>query len=500
MKTALLYCVLLLATISMPSWGFVEEKTANWSANIKQYKQEVTHLQSRLQIPGLAYVVLDGQEVIAKSAFGFAQGKTKLGFSTETQLRIASVTKSLTAVIMMQLVEEGKLELNTPVKGILVDADLAPNITLKHLLTHTSEGEPGETYVYSTGRYAILGKVIETIDKKPLEQVFRDRILRPAGMKAFDSPDLGAHAGLVSNVDEMTQYFRALVSGKLLKPASLQYLLSPSKSVGGRSLPLSLGWFAQSVQGQSLVWSFGQDDPEHSGALWLYLPKQDLTLFILANDNRLSDPFRLLMGDVTKSPFAMSFIRNFAFSDPGKPIPLSLPSSNLATEQSSRYHFNEEWESLALVDIWLEKVDDAITKLEASQSFSDANRDAVIHFAALRLTDDEIKDKALAMGQKLLVEQPNNRWILLAQCYLYQQRQRDSKAINCFNRILNLPKQNPDFLNKLFQVWSWTALAQMSMQDKPQQAKQYIQLVIDSGIGGESLQNAKQLLKELESR
>ena len=54
---------------------------------------------------------------------------------------------------------------------------------------------------------------------------------------------------------------------------------------------MSLGWFSQVVQGERLTWSFGQDEPEHSGALLLRLPERNLSLFVLANSNVLSDPF-----------------------------------------------------------------------------------------------------------------------------------------------------------------------------------------------------------------
>jgi predicted Zn-dependent protease len=135
--------------------------------------------------------------------------------------------------------------------------------------------------------------------------------------------------------------------------------------------------------------------------------------------------------------------------------------------------------------------------MEAANAFDNKNTDTVVHFSALRLLGDETKDKALLMGERLLASQPNNRWVLLAQCYLLQQRKRESDASYCFQRILDLPNQHPDFLNRLFLVWSWTALAQMSMNDDPQKSKHYLMKVVESGITGQSLQQAQQLLKQL---
>ncbi|TDF41995.1 hypothetical protein EYS14_03920 [Alteromonadaceae bacterium M269] len=477
------------------------ETSEGWSSNIEQFESELSDLQTQLDIPGLAYVVIKNGDVIAKSSLGYEQGEktNRRPFLTSTPLRIASVTKSLTAVVIMQLVEEGMLKLDTSVKALLPDEDISPEITLNHLLTHTSEGKIGETYVYSTSRYALLGKVIEKVTQKALAKVFGERLIAATDMKAFDSPYLGSHAGFVSNVNEMTHYFKALDKGVLLRPESMQRLVNPSRSTQGTKLPVSLGWFAQKVQGQDIVWSFGQDDPDHSGALWVYLPKHHLTLFILANANTLSDPFRLLMGDARKSPFAMSFMRNFVFSAPGQPIPLMLPAKNKEARTDNGYDFSNEWVAHALVDIWTGKSDDGLRKLQAANAFSldDKERDPIVHFSALRLDEPEVKDSALKMGEGLLQDQPNNRWILLAQGYLLQQRGRDSDAASCFNRILNLPNQQQDFLHRLFSVWSWTALAQITMENEPTKAKRYLTKVINSGIKGESLENAKALLETL---
>ena len=153
----------------------------------------------------------------------------------------------------------------------------------------------------------MLKQVIEGILGERFEAVIRTRVLERARMQVHPSPDLGAHAALVSTTDDMAAYLAALDRGDLLRPASLTRLASPSRSVAGTQLPVSLGWFTQTVQGQPIVWSFGQDDPEHSGALLVRLPARNLSLFVLANANVLSDPFRLMMGDESKSPFADEF-------------------------------------------------------------------------------------------------------------------------------------------------------------------------------------------------
>lgn len=309
----------------------------SWHSNIAEFEKEIQDLQAALAIPGLAYVIVEDGDVLASGAFGVAQGAESEPFTITTPLRIASVTKAITAVVAMQLVEGGTLNLDAPVHRYVRSRPLPDDVLVRHLLTHTSEGHVGAEYVYGTTRYALLRAVIEAITGARFEDVIRQRILERAGMQAYPSAALGAHAGLVSTTDDMGAFLAALDRNVLLQPTSLARLAAPSHTLEGTPLPVSLGWFVQTVQGQSVMWSFGQDDPEHSGALLVRLPDRKLSLFVLANANVLSDPFRLLMGDVSKSPFASSFLRLFAFS--GRGDPLRRPER--AFGRSSRYRIRK---------------------------------------------------------------------------------------------------------------------------------------------------------------
>jgi tetratricopeptide (TPR) repeat protein len=261
----------------------------------------------------------------------------------------------------------------------------------------------------------------------------------------------------------------------------------------------------QTVQEQVVMWSFGQDDPEHSGALLVRIPERGLSLFLLANANVLSDPFRLFMGDVSKSPFATSFLRLFVFSDAG--APLSRPErggtrlEQALTELESRtsYRYRDELVGWALIDLWVDRAEEAQRKLDLAASRYDIAEapDAVLHFAALRLPQPSNKETAIRTGDRLLFLHPNNRWVLLAQGYLLQQRDRTDESAACFQRILKLPNQEPDFLSRLFKVWSWMALAQMTAQQDPVKARLYLRRIIDSGMGGDMLEEAQRMLSRL---
>jgi CubicO group peptidase (beta-lactamase class C family) len=161
--------------------------------------------------------------VVSLEAFGYQDLESKKPMRADTIFDIRSVTKPVTAIGVMILMEEGKLVLSDPVEKYLPEFDEArkprasPNkITIHHLLTHTSglpfnrppeieditirrdrtlseavaflskqepEFEPGTQFRYNSSGYAILGRIIEVISGKPYEQFIRERIFVPLDMK-----------------------------------------------------------------------------------------------------------------------------------------------------------------------------------------------------------------------------------------------------------------------------------------------------------------------------
>ena len=78
-----------------------------------------------------------------------------------------------------------------------------------------------------------------------------------------------------------------------------------------RMLPTGLGWFVQNYNAEAIVWQFGVMTGGYS-SLILKIPAKRLTLVLLANSDGLCSPFDLSTGDVTKSLFALVFLRLFA--------------------------------------------------------------------------------------------------------------------------------------------------------------------------------------------
>lgn len=175
----------------------------------------------RVHMPGAVMgIIIDGQLVWVKTA-GVRELKGRDSVTPDTVFRIASMTKSFTALSILKLRDEGKLSLDDPVAryvpalaGLPYPTKDSPTLTIRHLLTH-SEGfpednpwgdrqlaqsdetmrawlraglpfstAPGTAYEYSNYGFAILGQVVARASGRPYAEYVREQILKPLGMNS----------------------------------------------------------------------------------------------------------------------------------------------------------------------------------------------------------------------------------------------------------------------------------------------------------------------------
>lgn len=239
---------------------------------------------------GAALVARDG-EVILEKGYGMANFEWQIANDPDTRFRLGSVTKQFTAMLVLQLVQEGKLSLDTPVSDVLpaYRRDSGAVITVHHLLRHTSglpnytsepgmmfvslnresvaefvanhcsrdlEFAPGSRMAYSNSGYYLLGAMIEALAGKPYAQVLRERILTPLGMAdtcmesagsvvprraygyaygldglrrapALDVSMAYAAGGMVSTVKDLLLWDRALYQDTLLADSLKEKMFTP---------------------------------------------------------------------------------------------------------------------------------------------------------------------------------------------------------------------------------------------------------------------------------
>src|SRR4029078_13407404 len=155
--------------------------------------------------PGMTLALANRNGLIRVSTYGYADTKAGSRVVPETMFEIGSISKSFVGLALMQLRDEGKLDLNKPIVEYLPWVNIISKfaaITTHHILTHTAglpgapllldallgelwtAYEPGKRFLYSTTGYNILGFLIEAIDKRPFADAMRARMIEPLGMSA----------------------------------------------------------------------------------------------------------------------------------------------------------------------------------------------------------------------------------------------------------------------------------------------------------------------------
>ncbi|HEX9416486.1 MAG TPA: serine hydrolase domain-containing protein [Gaiellaceae bacterium] len=177
-----------------------------------ELEQLVRKLQADKRLPSIAAAVVRDGEIVWETAVGLAGVDAGLEATPDTQYRIGSITKTFTAVAVMQLRDEGKLDLEDPLDRHLEGAAPAP--ALRRLLSHTSgiqreppgdvwetlrfapaeellgvleEAEqvlpPGARWHYSNLAFSLLGLMVARISGLPYERYLKERILGPLGLE-----------------------------------------------------------------------------------------------------------------------------------------------------------------------------------------------------------------------------------------------------------------------------------------------------------------------------
>jgi CubicO group peptidase (beta-lactamase class C family) len=152
------------------------------AARIARFETQLESLRQELKIPAYSAAIVKDQKVIWAKGFGYADVENKIPATEHTAYHLASLTKTFASTILMQLVQEGKIKLDDPVSKYGITLESHGVITVRHLLSHTSEGNPGEQYRYNGNRFAELDKVVEKAAGKSFAEVLIANILDPLGM------------------------------------------------------------------------------------------------------------------------------------------------------------------------------------------------------------------------------------------------------------------------------------------------------------------------------
>lgn len=177
--------------------------------------EQLPLLMEKYDIPGAAVAVLAGGKVIDRAA-GVLSTSTRVEATADSVFQIGSITKVWTATLVMQLVDEGKVDIDETVQTYLPEFEIgdkaaAATITVRQLLNHTAgfEGDiftdtgvgddavqkylevihdvpqlfpPGEQFSYNNAGYCVLGRLVEVLREKSYDACLRDHLFTPLGL------------------------------------------------------------------------------------------------------------------------------------------------------------------------------------------------------------------------------------------------------------------------------------------------------------------------------
>jgi serine beta-lactamase-like protein LACTB len=317
-----------------------------------------------LHAPGMSAAVSVSNKIVWSQGFGVCDLHKQKPADAKTIYRYASISKSIAAVAVMQLVEQGKVKLDVPVQTYVPSFPKKSEgeITLRHLMTHTSgirhyrglemynnrryntvedalrifqddelQFKPGEKYQYSSYGYNILAAVVEKASGKSFRAYLKEKIFQPAGMADADlefleelvktrtiqyvsfrgdfrpapTVDLSckwAGGGMAGTAEDLVRFCMALNERKLLSAHSCEQMYRAGVLNDGSHTEYGLGWRLKKD-------SAGRRWVGHSGGAtggtthFLHNPENKVAVAVLTNadDVKGLDKLALQLGEMLLS-------------------------------------------------------------------------------------------------------------------------------------------------------------------------------------------------------
>ena len=298
------------------------------SDSVKQIHDLISSLYDNGEFNGSILVASRGK-IVYTNGFGMSNFKTGEKFTSSTTSCIASITKQFTAIGIMMLAEQNKLRYEDPVTKFVKLPDCYDQVTIRHLLTHTSgvfeysdlgsgrpdklifktnslRFPPGQRYEYSNSNYVLLSIVIEKIAGISFPDFLQRKILGPVGMtrtfpypngdKKIDGVAVGYNqfgksddynsavmfgdGGLYSTVEDLLKWDQVLYTEQLLKQSTLAEAFRPGTVIEGSST-YGFGWNIGEGPNGKYLWHTG-----NTAGFRAYIQRQldqQRTIIILTN-------------------------------------------------------------------------------------------------------------------------------------------------------------------------------------------------------------------------
>ncbi|MGX7666757.1 serine hydrolase domain-containing protein [Flavobacterium pedocola] len=293
--------------------------------------------------PGGVFLVAKKGKPIYQKAFGKANLELNTALTTDNVFQLGSITKQFTAVAILMLEEQKKLDVMHPISKYIPDYPSGDQITIHHLLTHTSgikdftkmkslrdiaqkemtpkmmvdffknepvDFKPGEKFDYNNSGYVVLGHIIEIVSGETYENFIEKNLFEKAGMKqsyyASDREIINKRAygyqkkesgyvnktaisfsvpfssgALMSTATDMLKWQTALNQNVLVNGQTIKKAFTKYKLNSGEEFTYGYGWHLKDMN--------GKPSREHGGSIFgfktmgVYIPGEDVYVIGLSN-------------------------------------------------------------------------------------------------------------------------------------------------------------------------------------------------------------------------
>lgn len=313
-------------------------------AQTKQYSEVLNYYYSTKNFNGTVLVASNGK-IDYLAGIGVSNRKDGTSINTKTKFRIASITKTFTAVLILQLYEQGKIDLNETFGKYYptYKGEAKDKVTIKHLLTYSSgipntvnnlwmkpyqtplsidefidtycsgnlEFTPGEKANYSNTEYTILHKIIENVSKKSFTTLLQENILKPLKM---DNTGMGnskeiivgltnsytidstnqiqseepyfienyfGSAAMYSTVEDLWKFNNGIFKYRLLNEANTNLMLKPNKQLDGATFGGI--WYADGYGTFSKPFIYRTGGLLGSCSNWIHSIEDEKTIIVFNN-------------------------------------------------------------------------------------------------------------------------------------------------------------------------------------------------------------------------
>jgi CubicO group peptidase (beta-lactamase class C family)/ABC-type transport system involved in multi-copper enzyme maturation permease subunit len=313
----LLFFLVLILGWQVNSLNKKVRQEPGMAEKVDEYMGALVSSGGQWEMSGAVLVAQEGK-VIASNEFGYANKTREIVITPNTRFQLPSIRKPVTALAVMHLQERGLLSVHDPLSDYFPEFTRGGDITLHHLLTHSSgipDGgtddpphallfEPGTTAVYTNPNYVLLERVIEQVSGQAYTEYIQEHIFNPLDMSdsgfedqsVGDSPSLavtfmrGAKGAVVapplegslfSSLTDLYRLERAMQDGDLVGPDSLEDIFTPYIDGWG------YGWRMQMAFDREMA-TQGGVDPGARGSITRF-PDDDVVIIFLSNTDWASE-------------------------------------------------------------------------------------------------------------------------------------------------------------------------------------------------------------------